>query len=101
MASPQDDQLFQGLVFQYQQMTMMALGKISRPEGGMKRDLQEASLFIDILAMLQHKTSGNLDASLASFLDRTLADLRLNYVDDSRRAESAGEAESDGAERSE
>ncbi len=99
MHETNDDQLFQGLVFQYQQLTMMALGKISRPDGGMQRNLQEASLFIDMLAMLQNKTKGNLNETLSAFLDRTLADLRLNYVDESRRPEEGEDAPASGDDK--
>ena len=94
------DQLFAGLTLQYQQMAMMALGKIARPEGGMRRDLQEATLFIDILEALEAKTRGNLPDELQRMLGSALADLRLNYVEESRRAEApaAPAAPDDGAE---
>lgn len=90
------DQMFAGIVMQYQQMAMMALGKIARPEGGMRRDLQEATIFIDILEMLQEKTKGNLPTELERLLPSTLADLRLNYVEEAKRpdapAAEAGDA---------
>ena len=35
---------------------------------------------IDLLAMLQEKTRGNLTANEASFLDNMLFDLRMLYV---------------------
>ncbi len=81
-----NDQLFQGLVFQYQQMTMMALGKISRPEGGIQANLEEAALYIDLLAMIEEKTRGNLSDPLRRFIGQTLTDLRLNYTEETRRA---------------
>jgi hypothetical protein len=82
-----NDQLFAGLVMQYQQLAMMALGKLARPEGGTRCDLGEASLFIDILAMLEAKTRGNLDEDIKRLLATALSDLRLNYVDEARREE--------------
>lgn len=85
------DQLFLGLVMQYQQLAMMAMGKMARPEGGMRRDLQEAALFIDMLECIQVKTKGNLNEQEQRLLDSSLADLRLNYVDESRKPDPAPE----------
>ena len=36
---------------------------------------------IDVLAMLQQKTKGNLDAGEAAMLESALFDLRMRYVD--------------------
>lgn len=80
-----NDQLMFSLVLQYQQLAMMALGKIARPGEGVRRDLDEAAFFIDILAMLEEKTQGNLHEDLARLLKTTLSDLRLNFVDEKRR----------------
>lgn len=89
--SLRNDQLFQGLVFQYQQMTMMALGKISRPEGGIRADLEEASLYIDLLAMIEEKTRGNLSDPLRRFISQTLTDLRLNFTEETKRSREAAD----------
>lgn len=92
------DQLFAGLTMQYQQMAMMALGKLARPEGGMRRDLQEATLFIDVLETLEAKSKGNLPDELSRMLASALADLRLNYVEESKRPDPPAEAADAGAE---
>jgi hypothetical protein len=41
---------------------------------------------IDLLAMLQEKTRGNLSGDEAKFLDNMLYDLRMLYVEVSTRA---------------
>lgn len=43
-------------------------------------DLAAASQLIEILAMLQAKTSGNLDPAEAKLLDDLLYDLRMRFV---------------------
>lgn len=83
------DQLIFTLVLQYQQLAMMALGKLSRPGEGMRRDLQEASYCIDMLEAVQVKLEGRLPDELARLLKTTLTDLRLNFVEESRKGEAA------------
>ena len=46
---------------------------------------------IDLLGMLQEKTQGNLDAGEAELLERVLYDLRLRFVEISRRQPSPGD----------
>ena len=79
------DQIFAALVFNYQQAGMMALGKVSRPDGQIQRNLEEASFLIDTLEMLLAKTKGNVPEELGKMLEQTLADLRLNYVEESNK----------------
>jgi hypothetical protein len=43
-------------------------------------NLEAASQMIDILAMLEAKTRGNLTAQERSLLDQVLYDLRMRYV---------------------
>jgi hypothetical protein len=79
------DQIFAALVFNYQQVGMTALGKVSRPDGKIERNLEEAGFLIDILEMLSEKTKGNLSDDLSRILEQTVSDLRLNFVDESRK----------------
>jgi hypothetical protein len=80
------DQLIFTLVLQYQQLAMMALGKLARPGEGMRRDLQEASYCIDMLEAVEVKLEGRLPEELARLLKSTLTDLRLNFVDESHKS---------------
>ena len=50
--------------------------------GKTEKNLEQASFVIDLLAVLQEKTKGNLTDTEARLLDNVLRDLRLNYVSD-------------------
>jgi Domain of unknown function (DUF1844) len=44
-------------------------------------NLTEAAHLIEVLAMLQEKTAGNLDESEEKLIDAVLFDLRMRYVE--------------------
>ncbi|MEY3690144.1 MAG: DUF1844 domain-containing protein [Candidatus Kapaibacteriota bacterium] len=74
---------FSGIVQMFQIEGFTALGKIAHPmTGKTEKNLEQASFVIDLLAVLQEKTKGNLTDSEARLLDNALRDLRLNYVAD-------------------
>jgi hypothetical protein len=50
--------------------------------GKTEKNLEQASFVIDLLAVLQEKTKGNLTDTEARLIDNVLRDLRLNYVSD-------------------
>ncbi len=56
-------------------------GDIDDPTTGTShRNLPAAGQMIDLLAMLQQKTKGNLDPEEQQFLDQVLYELRMRYV---------------------
>jgi len=62
-----------------------ALGMVSDPATGRRRiDRPAAQEMIDLLAVLEQKTRGNLSFEESSFLSRVLYDLRLAFVEVSR-----------------
>jgi hypothetical protein len=64
---------------------LVHLGEIQHPESAeAKENLLLARQTIDLLAMLQEKTRGNLTEAEARFLSDLLADLRLKFVEKSR-----------------
>ena len=66
---------------------LVHLGEIQHPEStDSKENLALARQVIDLLAMLEEKTRGNLTAEEARFLSDLLADLRLKFVEKSRGA---------------
>jgi hypothetical protein len=74
--------LFAHLVMQQSSMAMMLLGKTAHPETGqIACDLEAARLFIDLLEMLQFKTSGNLNPEEAALLKQSLMSLRMAFVE--------------------
>jgi len=61
---------------------LMHLGEIADPATGEpSADLDAASHLIDILAILQVKTTGNLTQDEAGFIEAVLYDLRMRYVE--------------------
>ena len=64
----------------------MHLGEVERPgTGTTEKSLPMAKHSIDILSMLEQKTRGNLDPAEAQLLENLLFDLRLRYVEASRK----------------
>jgi hypothetical protein len=61
---------------------LLHLGELERPgAGAAEQDLPMAKNTIDILAMLQEKTRGNLTPEEDKLLESLLFDLRLRYVE--------------------
>jgi len=83
MTDPNHNILFMQLIIQNQQIAMMAMGKIKNPvTDKIERNLEHAKIYIDTLDMLLAKTKGNLSEYEEKFLNETLKDLKLNYVDE-------------------
>jgi hypothetical protein len=86
--------LFSHLVFSLHAATMQQLGKIKNPmTDKVERDLQGAQASIDMLDMIQAKTQGNLSQDESRFLGQVLQELRLNYVDESKKPDPPQEPE--------
>ncbi len=68
------------------------LGDAPHPDTGVaaKPDLALAKQTIDILAMLERKTKGNLSPEESRFLENILTDLRLRFVQRSSGKDEAG-----------
>lgn len=81
-----NEMLFIQLVLQNQQMAMMSLGKIENPIAGKtEKNLEFAKLSIDTLDMLKEKTKGNLSEYEEKFLDETLREIKLVYVNEMQK----------------
>jgi hypothetical protein len=65
---------------------LVHLGDAPHPESGQpaEKNLPLAQQSIEILAMLQQKTRGNLSDEEARLLDQLLLDLKLRYVERSK-----------------
>ena len=64
---------------------LMLLGEIPDVTSGRPmRDLRAARSIIDLLAVLEQKTRGNLDTAEVVLLERILFDLRMRFVEISR-----------------
>ena len=61
---------------------LLHLGELEHPDlGAPQKDLPLAKHTIDILAMLEEKTKGNLTAAEAKLIESLLYDLRLRFVE--------------------
>jgi hypothetical protein len=68
--------------------TMVALGEFESPVSGqLEKNLPGASYLIDTIAMLQKKTEGNLDTEESQYLRNLLHDLRMRYVNATKKEE--------------
>jgi len=79
---------FNALVLSLGSSAIVHLGEAPDPTTGNKPekpDFTMAQQSIDLLAMLQEKTRGNLTAEEAKFLDNMLFDLRMLYLEVSQR----------------
>jgi uncharacterized membrane protein YgcG len=90
MAEP-NDQLtdipparFDVLIQLLSSQAILALGLIPDPQGQTEVRLPLARHFIDLLAILESKTKGNLDSHEAKLLERTLHELRVLFLDKSQ-----------------
>jgi hypothetical protein len=76
---------FGTLLISLSTQALMHLGEIPDLEAGdARRDLAAARHIIDLIAVLEQKTRGNLDADEAALLERILYDLRMRFVAISR-----------------
>ena len=100
MASPSEKHqaLFGALVQSYTSQAMVCLGKMANPmTGEQDRDLDQASMLIDMLSMLEARTEGNLTGEESQLLRQSLSMLRLNYVEEKNKPDASGEGEDAGA----
>jgi hypothetical protein len=76
---------FATFVLSLSHSALVHLGDAPDPSGGpAKRDVAMAKQTIDLLAVLQEKTEGNLSGEEERLLDQVLYDLRMRYVEVAR-----------------
>ena len=85
LGNREDTLRFLDMVGLFGSQAMMALGKLANPvTGKAEKNLDAARMFIDLLEMLERKTTGNLAPDEAKVLKATLTDLRLMFVDEAK-----------------
>lgn len=88
--------LFANLVMMLGSSAMQQLGKLANPLNNKTEvNLEGAQVTIDMLEMLESKTSGNLDEDESKMLTDLIGSLQMNYVETSQ---SAGKKEPEKAE---
>jgi len=84
-----DELYFAQLVLSFQAAAYQQMGKVVSPVSGkIERNLEMARHSIDMLAMIEAKTKGNLSESESGFISHVLAELRMNYVEEVNRPQS-------------
>jgi len=86
------------LIYMFQGAAMQQMGKIVNPiTNEVEKNMEQAKHSIDMLAMLETRTSGNLTEREHKLLEKILFELRMNYVDEMKVTEeekgAAGEPE--------
>ncbi len=95
----QNELLFMQLVMMFQGMALQNLGKVMNPvTNQIERNLDQAKNMIDLLGMLDEKTKGNLNDNEQKLMEHILFELRMNYVDELKKDESAEEQTEEQAE---
>lgn len=81
-------ELFLHLVFMFQTAALQQMGKLINPvTKKIEKNLEQAKYSIDILEILQEKTKGNLKEEEKKYLDNVLFELRMNYLEEQKKAE--------------
>ena len=76
-----NNQLFITLISSLTSQAWIQLGKIKNPVNDkIEKNLDAASMSIDMLTMIQEKTKNNLDEYESKLLEQSLNDLRMNFV---------------------
>jgi hypothetical protein len=72
--------LFNSLIYTFNMTAMQQLGQVINPlTKETETDLEQASVTINMLKMLQGKTANNLNEEEATFLTKTVTKLTLLY----------------------
>jgi len=83
-----DEFHFIQLVIMFQTAAMQQMGKLQNPiTKKVERNLDQARFSIDMLEMIQNKTKNNLSENEKKFLEHTLYELRMNYLDEVKKEE--------------
>ena len=86
--------LFTQLVLSFQAAAWQQMGKVqSIMTGKIERNLTMAKHSIDMLAMLEEKTKGNLTEDESKYLKHVLYELRMNYLEEAKKGPEKKEEE--------
>ena len=79
----------------FQTAAMQQMGKLQNPiTKKVERNLDQARFSIDMLEMIQNRTRNNLSENENKFLEHTLYELRMNYLDEVKKEKQKKEEDS-------
>ena len=88
-------QLFMYLVSSFELAAMQGMGKLKNPmTDKVEINLEQSQFAIDVLDMIKEKTKGNLIEYEIRFIDNTLGQLKLNFIDVKEKGAKTTEEES-------
>ena len=92
-----NNELFITLVSSLTSQAWIQLGKMKNPVSDkIEKNLEAASMSIDMLTMIEDKTKNNLDEYESKLLEQSLNDLRMNFVfEKNQESENEEKPESD------
>jgi hypothetical protein len=74
---------FMQLIMTFQMAAWQQMGKIKNPmTDKIERNLDQSRFSIDMLDVIQKKTQGNLSEQEKHFLEKSISELQLNFVDE-------------------
>lgn len=87
-----EQQLFDQLISSLVHSTWISLGKIKNPiTDKVEKDIQGASMNIDMVDMLYKRMDGNLSDNEDQYLSQILSELKSNYINEKSQTESSEE----------
>ncbi len=87
-----EQQLFDQLISSLVHSTWISLGKIKNPmTDKIEKDIQGASMNIDMIDMLYKRMDGNLSDNEDKYLSQILSELKTNYINEKSQTESSEE----------
>ena len=79
---PTEKQLFDALISQTAYGIWVSLGKLQNPVSGETSvDLDQASIQIDMLDMINNKMHASLTEEEREYIDKVLAESKMNYLE--------------------
>lgn len=88
MDKDKSSQMFFTLIYSFQMQAMIGLGELNNPvTNKSEKDLDAASMTIDMLEMLQDKSRNNISKEEETFLNETLTNLRLKFLEEKNKTE--------------
>ena len=81
-----EEQLFDQLISSLVHSAWVSLGKIKNPMNDeLERNLDQASIQIDMLDMLHKRMSGNLSENEEQYLGQLVRELKMNFVEEKNK----------------
>ena len=92
-----EQQLFDQLISSLVHSAWVFLGKIKNPVNDeLERNLDQASVQIDMLDMLYKRMKGNLTDNEDQYLEHLVRELKMNFVEEKNKKTKNGESMEDG-----